>query len=83
MPRPIIKSQEEEKKNEKDLKLMEKSRFLKWQAQPEKNEFQEEISPSSFIYYKMLGRGAFGEVFLVKKGEKFFAMKILKKDKII
>ncbi len=45
------------------------------------------ITPEDFIYYKMLGKGSFGEVFLVKKkGDKsntFFAMKVLSKDKIL
>lgn len=45
------------------------------------------ITPEDFIYYKMLGKGSFGEVFLVrKKGDesnKFLAMKVLSKDKIL
>ena len=47
----------------------------------------ESITPDDFDYYKLLGKGSFGEVFLVtKKGEepkKFMAMKVLSKDKIL
>ena len=45
------------------------------------------ITPDDFDYYKLLGKGSFGEVFLVtKKGDeekKFMAMKVLSKDKIL
>lgn len=43
------------------------------------------MSPTSFTYFKVLGKGSFGEVFLVqKKGEtKLYAMKVLSKDKIL
>lgn len=45
------------------------------------------ITPEDFIYFKMLGKGSFGQVFLVKKkGDKtnqFYAMKVLSKDKIL
>lgn len=48
---------------------------------------KEEITPEDFNYYKLLGKGSFGEVFLVtKKGDetkKFMAMKVLSKDKIL
>jgi serine/threonine protein kinase len=44
------------------------------------------ITPDDFIYYKLLGKGSFGEVFLArKKGDEkkqMFAMKVLSKDKI-
>ena len=40
-----------------------------------------------FVYHRMLGKGSFGEVFLVhKKGDpakKLFAMKVLSKDKVM
>lgn len=47
------------------------------------------ITPDDFVYYRLLGKGSFGEVFLVKKKdevnktEKYLAMKILSKDKIL
>lgn len=43
------------------------------------------LGPENFIFYKMLGKGSFGEVFLVrKKGTKaLFAMKVLDKDMIL
>ena len=45
------------------------------------------ISVDDFIYHRMLGKGSFGEVFLVhKKGDenkRLFAMKVLSKDKVM
>jgi len=43
------------------------------------------ISASDFICHMILGKGSFGEVYLVQEKEtnKFFAMKLLKKEKII
>ena len=46
---------------------------------------QERVGPDSFIPIQLLGKGSFGEVYLVqKKGNRsdLFAMKILQKDKI-
>lgn len=47
-------------------------------------EKKEKIGPEDFDYYKILGKGSFGEVFLVKKkgGKKKFAMKVLEKAKV-
>lgn len=46
---------------------------------------KDKIGPQSFEYYKLLGKGSFGEVYLVKKknNPKFYAMKVLQKDRII
>lgn len=47
------------------------------------------ITPDDFIYYRLLGKGSFGEVFLVRKknekpeNDKYLAMKVLSKDKIL
>ena len=48
-------------------------------------ENNEKISPHNFIILKELGKGSFGEVFLVSKQDtnQLFAMKVLQKDKII
>ena len=45
----------------------------------------ERISPHNFVVLKELGKGSFGEVFLVSKQDsgQLFAMKVLQKDKII
>lgn len=42
------------------------------------------LTTDSFTYYKMLGKGSFGEVFLVKRkgDEQLYAMKVLSKEKI-
>lgn len=46
-----------------------------------------QITPDDFIYYRLLGKGSFGEVFLVKKktqkDQSYLAMKVLSKDKIL
>ncbi|OMJ90631.1 hypothetical protein SteCoe_6904 [Stentor coeruleus] len=45
----------------------------------------EKIAPKCFLVLKELGKGSFGEVFLVSKQDtnQLFAMKVLQKDKII
>ncbi|CDW78002.1 protein kinase domain containing protein [Stylonychia lemnae] len=42
---------------------------------------QYKLKPQDFEHLMPLGRGAFGEVILVKKEEQYFAMKIMKKRK--
>ena len=46
---------------------------------------QTKISAADFEYLKVIGRGAFAKVYLVRKYSdgKIFAMKILKKDQLI
>ena len=46
---------------------------------------QEKIGPSSFVCLGLLGRGSFGEVYLVKKKKcgTLYAMKVLDKDRIM
>lgn len=45
------------------------------------------ITPDDFVYHRLLGKGSFGEVFLVHKKDdetkRLFAMKILSKDKVM
>lgn len=43
------------------------------------------MGPRDFKYYKRLGSGAFGDVFLVryKEDNQIYAMKVLKKEKIL
>ena len=42
------------------------------------NNAEEKLTPESFIFYKLLGKGSFGEVYLVqlKSSEAFYAMKV-------
>ena len=44
----------------------------------------ETITLSSFKFYKRIGEGAFGEVYLVKKDgkPKFYALKAIRKEKV-
>ena len=46
---------------------------------------EEKISPSNFICLALLGKGSFGEVYLVqnKKTKENYAMKVLRKERII
>ena len=48
---------------------------------------EKNLSPEDFHFYKLLGKGSFGEVFLVSKRKdptkKLLAMKVLSKEKIL
>eukprot|EP00826_Nyctotherus_ovalis_P017466 TRINITY_DN1514_c0_g1_i4.p1 TRINITY_DN1514_c0_g1~~TRINITY_DN1514_c0_g1_i4.p1 ORF type:complete len:439 (-),score=122.67 TRINITY_DN1514_c0_g1_i4:292-1608(-) len=46
---------------------------------------KEQIGPQSFMAHKLLGKGSFGEVYLVEKlgSSSFYAMKVIKKEKIM
>jgi serine/threonine protein kinase len=46
---------------------------------------EERIGPSSFICHALLGKGSFGEVYLVEKRNHrlLYAMKVLSKDKVM
>ncbi len=53
--------------------------------QSDKNHFTSEMTVDDFDIIKVVGRGSFGKVYLVKKRDngEFFAMKTLKKDVIL
>ncbi len=48
-------------------------------------EKRESVGPHSFVAHKLLGKGSFGEVYLVEKlgSQAFFAMKVLNKEQIM
>lgn len=59
-------------------------RFLNYFSKPE-NSLIKKVGLEDFLFYKLLGKGSFGEVFLVKEKHgynRFFAMKVLNKDKV-
>ena len=45
----------------------------------------ERVGLDSFKFYRKIGEGAFGEVYIVKKGksDRLYALKAIKKQKII
>ncbi len=50
------------------------------------NNQAEPITLSSFNFYRKIGEGAFGQVYVVKKAsksDKFYALKAIKKEKVI
>lgn len=46
---------------------------------------EKKVSPEDFVAHTVLGKGSFGEVYLVqrKSHQEFYAMKILRKSKIM
>jgi Serine/threonine protein kinase len=46
---------------------------------------EERVGPHSFIVHSLIGKGSFGEVYLVEKksNKNFYAMKVLNKSKIM
>ena len=72
-----------------DIELINKSNILP--INPKKNLLDqtsssiEHISPSNFICLAQLGKGSFGEVYLVKKegSSEKYAMKVLRKERIM
>lgn len=78
-------SQQPKKKHEKYQVFIQQSKAKNGPASPLSGGSQDRIGPSNFVCLQVLGKGSFGEVFLVQKigSEKTYAMKVLKKEKII
>lgn len=83
---------EKDAKNEEKNKKPEGGRFSNvkihdWSKGEESKtqDNQEKIGPQSFNCHLMLGKGSFGEVYLVEKmsSKKLYAMKVLRKDRIL
>lgn len=75
---------DKDKKKEKDkMTTRQKNIFKIYQFMKEKA-VTEIITLSSFKFYKRIGEGAFGEVYLVKKDgkDKFYALKAIRKERV-
>ena len=89
MPNSILlqaktSSKEKKDKKEKDkLTSRQKNIFKLYQFMKEQS-VTETITLASFKFYKRIGEGAFGEVYLVKKDgkDKFFALKAIRKERV-
>jgi len=62
-----------------EISKNEESEFIKMGEQNKK------VSPDDFVAHSVLGKGSFGEVYLVQKkdSKEFYAMKVLRKAKIM
>ena len=78
------KEKEKEKEREKE-KEIEKEKEKEKEKEIKKEKEIEKISTKSFICLALLGRGSFGEVYLVQKidTKHNYAMKILRKERIM
>ena len=77
-------SKEKKDRKEKDkLTSRQKNIFKLYQFMKEKH-VSEIITLASFKFYKRIGEGAFGEVYLVKKDgkDKFYALKAIRKERV-
>lgn len=88
MRNPNEVSKEDEKQeaqdaNETDLQVPKESGLSP--GNQEANSTNEIIGPKSFVPIMLLGKGSFGEVYLVQKksNKMFYAMKVLQKDKLM
>ena len=81
-------SQPKKKKLISDLDIINRSNILSSNAQKILNITNttiEQITPNNFVCLAQLGKGSFGEVYLVKKvnSEEIYAMKVLRKERIM
>ena len=71
-----------------DLDIINRSNIISSNAQKIlniTNQTTEHITPNNFVCLAQLGKGSFGEVYLVKKvnSEEIYAMKVLRKERIM
>lgn len=64
----VPKEDKQEKKEKKDAQFWRKKNIFKFYQFVRETQKIETITLSSFKFYKKIGEGAFGEVYLVKKG---------------
>jgi hypothetical protein len=90
----LLKNQtQENKKNENDIKNEENAKKVSEEKEKEKEKEKEikkekeidKISTKNFVCLALLGKGSFGEVYLVQKidTKNNYAMKILRKERIM
>lgn len=80
----VPREEKSERKEKKDAQFWRKKHIFKFYQFVRETQKIETITLSSFKFYKKIGEGAFGEVYLVKKGTEspFYALKAIRKERV-